>query len=114
MHEASLAQAALELAVGTARDHGAGRITAITLAVGEMTEADGETLAFWIGVLADGGPAQGVAVKVAAVPAEAACRACGATFRVQPPRWALRCDRCGGAGELRSGRELSVASIEVE
>jgi hydrogenase nickel incorporation protein HypA/HybF len=114
MHEASLAQAVLDLALEAARDHGAGRITGITLAVGAMAEADAETLAFWVGILAEGGPAGGAAVRVSEVPAEAVCTACGQTYPVVPPRWSLRCERCGGAGELRSGRELAVSSIEVE
>jgi len=114
MHEASLAQAALDLALGAAREHGASRITAINLAVGAMAEADGETLAFWVGILAEGGPAGGATVHVTEVPAEAECEACGRTYPVVPPRWSLRCERCGGVGGLRSGRELAVASIEVE
>ncbi len=114
MHEASLAKAALDLALDAARQHGASRITAINLAVGAMAEADAETLAFWVGILAEGGPAGGAAVNVAEVPARAECSACGREYQVVPPRWSLRCEACGGVGELRSGRELNVASIEVE
>lgn len=114
MHEASLAQAALDLAVNAARENGASRVTAVNLAVGAMVEADGETLAFWVGILAEGGPAEGAAVRVDEVPARAECASCGLKFDVTPPRWSLQCSSCGGAGVLRSGRELSVTSVEVE
>lgn len=114
MHEASLAQAVLDLALDAARQHSAARITAIRLAVGTMTHADPETLAFWVGILSEGGPAEGAVIEVDEVPAQAGCEACGWQYPVVSPRWSLRCERCGGAGELRSGRELSVTSIEVE
>jgi hydrogenase nickel incorporation protein HypA/HybF len=114
VHEASLAQAALDLALDAARQHRAARITAIDLAIGVLAQADGESVAFWLGALAEGGPAAGARVRVIEVPAEAECEACGDKYSVTPPRWSLRCERCGGSGVLRQGRELRVASIEVE
>ena len=114
MHEGALAQAALDLVLETARQHGAGRVTVINLAVGALAEADPESLTFWVGVLAAGGPAEGAEVRVAEVPAEAECAACRSSYRVAPPFWSVRCERCGAAGELRTGRELAVTSIEVE
>ncbi len=114
MHEGALAEAALDLALTAARENGASRITAINLKVGALVEADPDTLTFWLELLAEGGPAEGAAVRVEEVPAEALCRACGEGYPIAPPTWSLRCERCGGPGELRAGRELAVSSIEVE
>ncbi len=114
MHEASLAPAGRELATSTAREHGAERITSIRLVVGALAEVDPDSLSFWVEALAEGGPAAGAVVEVTEVAAEAACARCERTYRVSPPHWSLRCERCGGVGELTAGRELSVASIEVE
>ena len=114
MHEASLAQAALDLALDAARQHGAARVTAIDLAIGVLAQADGESVAFWLGALAEGGPASDARVRVTEVPAEAECADCGDKYSVTPPQWSLRCERCGGSGVLRQGRELKVTSIDVE
>ena len=114
MHEASLAEAALELVVSTARANGATKVTAINLAVGVMAEADAETLAFWIGIIAEGGPADKARVSVVEVPARATCRECRTEYPVEGPSWSTVCRGCGGTGDVTAGRELTVASIEVE
>ena len=114
LHESSLAQAALELAVRSAEQHGASRISRVRLAIGDLAQADGDTVAFWFGILAEGGPAAGAEVLVEHVGATAYCGACAREFAVAPPRWGLRCPDCGGNAELRSGRELAVVSIDVE
>jgi hydrogenase nickel incorporation protein HypA/HybF len=114
MHESSLAQSALELVLNTARTNGAGRVTSVRLAVGDLAQADGETVAFWFGILAEGTDADGARVTVEHVKAAARCPACGAEFELAPPRWAVRCPACGGNGELVAGRDLAVTSIDVE
>jgi hydrogenase nickel incorporation protein HypA/HybF len=114
MHEGSLAQSALNLAVETARENRAERIKSISLTVGRLAQVDPQSLKFWLGVLAEGTPAAGAEIRVTEVPGEAACPKCDARFPVEPPRWSLICPQCGEAGELKSGRELGVTSIEIE
>ena len=114
MHEGSLAQSALNLAVETARDNGAARVKAISLTIGALAQVDPESLKFWLEVLAEGTPAAGAEIRLTEVRGEAACSKCGATYPVEPPSWSLICPRCSEGGELKSGRELGVTSIEIE
>jgi hydrogenase nickel incorporation protein HypA/HybF len=114
MHEGSLAQSALGLAVQTAKQNDAQRIKAIDLTVGALAQVDPESLRFWLGVLAEGTPAAGAEIRIREVPGEAECGSCGERFRVEAPSWSLICPKCGEAGELKSGRELGVSSIEIE
>ncbi len=114
MHEGALAQAALDLVLETAREHGAERVTSITLSVGALAQANADSLAFWLGALAEGSPAEGAAIDVVEVAAEGECRECGRRYPVEPPSWSLECPGCGKGGDLAAGRELTVSSIEVE
>jgi Zn finger protein HypA/HybF involved in hydrogenase expression len=89
-------------------------VTAITLSVGALAQANADSLAFWLGALADGGPASGARIDVVEVAAEGECRECARRYPVEPPTWSLECPGCGRSGDLTAGRELTVASIEVE
>ena len=114
MHEGALAQAALDLVLETAREHGAERVTSITLSVGALAQANADSLAFWLGALAEGSAAEGATIDVVEVAAEGECKACGRRYPVEPPGWSLECPGCGKGGDLAAGRELNVSSIEVE
>ncbi len=114
MHEGALAQAALDLVLETAREHGAERVTSITLSVGALAQANADSLAFWLSCLAEGSLADGATVDVVEVAAEGECKECGRRYPVEAPFWSLECPRCGKGGDLAAGRELTVSSIEVE
>jgi hydrogenase nickel incorporation protein HypA/HybF len=114
MHEGSLAQSALNLALSTARENGASRVKSISLTIGALAQVDPESLKFWLGVLAEDTPAAGAEIRLTETKGLAACPACGNEYEVGPPLWSVICPACGGAGELKSGRELGVTSIEVE
>jgi len=114
MHESSLAQSALDLVLTTARSNGAERVTAVRIAVGDLAQADGDTIAFWFNILAEGTEASGAEVTIEHVKAAARCKHCGNEFEITPPRWAVRCPACGADGELTTGRDLAVTSIDVE
>ncbi len=114
MHESSLAQSALDLVLTAARDNGATRVTGVKLAVGDLAQADGDTVAFWFGILAEGTPAAGATVTIEHVKATARCSSCENDFLLLPPRWAVRCPSCGSDGQLIAGRDLGVTSIDVD
>ena len=81
MHESSLAQSALDLVLATAQDNGAQRVTGVKLAVGDLAQADGETVAFWFGILAEGTAADGATVTIEHVKATARCSVLRTRFR---------------------------------
>jgi hydrogenase nickel incorporation protein HypA/HybF len=113
MHEASAAEAILRIVDAETGARGADRVTKIRLVVGEATGYMEESLAFFLGIMAKGGPAEGAALEVEYVKTRLRCASCGEEYdRVG---WVLECPRCGGPGSLAgSGDEFYVDSIEIE
>jgi hydrogenase nickel incorporation protein HypA/HybF len=113
MHEVSIMTEAVRLAVETARARGASRVCQMRLRVGAMSGAVPEALQFAFEAVTDGTLAEGATLAIEAVPASWWCVPCAATFDVD--RTLPECPRCGAwSHELRGGRELEIASIEVE
>ncbi len=113
MHELSLVQSALDIAVAEARKHGAARITAIRLRVGAMSHAEPDSLRFYLDLLARGTMAEGARLEAERVPLRARCRACRHEFL--PAGYDLSCPHCeGGRGEIVDGRDVTMESLEVE
>ena len=113
MHEVTIMTEAVRLAVETAQARGASRIHELRLRVGAMSGAVPEALQFAFEAVTDGTMAQGATLAIEAVPASWWCAACAAEFGGDSPL--VECPRCGAwSSELRGGRELDIASIEVE
>jgi hydrogenase nickel incorporation protein HypA/HybF len=113
MHELSIMEGALGLALEQARSAGASRITALRLRVGVLSGVVPEALKFAFQALAAGTPAEGGQLIIDSIPAQFWCAACARQFGVAD--LGAQCPDCGGfSGELRSGRELEVVSLEVE
>ncbi|HWR06031.1 hydrogenase maturation nickel metallochaperone HypA [Sporomusa sp.] len=113
MHEMTIAQGILELALNTASSHGAGKITGIKVLAGELTGVVPEALEFGFAALAEGTLAAGACLLITIVPLTGRCLDCGAEHRVDKYRFI--CSSCGSyAIEIVSGRELKVESVEVE
>ena len=77
-------------------------------------EYDGPLPLYHFDFLARDTPAQGASLVFERIPAKVRCHECGAEYAPPDSRlWSCpECDALGG--EIRAGRELSVASIEVE
>jgi hydrogenase nickel incorporation protein HypA/HybF len=113
MHEVSIMTEAVRLAVETARTQGAQRICQMRLRVGAMSGAVPEALQFAFEAVTDGTLAQGATLIIEAVPATWWCAPCATTF--EKDHSLPECPRCGAwSHELRGGRELNIASIEIE
>jgi hydrogenase nickel incorporation protein HypA/HybF len=112
MHEVGIMTEAVRLAVESARARGASRIYELRLRVGALSGAVPEALRFAFDAVTAGTIAQGASLAIEAVPAVWWCRGCAAEFGAEGPL--AQCPRCGAwSGELRAGRELDIASIEV-
>ncbi len=112
MHELSVAQRIVEIALeAAAADHGA-TILALRIRIGALTCIEPETLRFAIGVLCADTAARGCRVDFVRVPCRLACEACG----VQSDRELLDpCPSCGATGgAIVTGRELSLESIDID
>jgi len=112
MHEASLMQTALEMAVERARVAGASRIHRLCLRVGELSGVVPEALEFAFAALSPGGPADGAVLEIESVAALRRCDSCQAEFEAS--EGFPECPRCGEwSHRLQSGLELELASLEV-
>lgn len=101
--------------VRTVADAVPGRtVTTVTLRVGVASGVVPEALAFAWDVATAGGPLAGSRLDVVRVPLALTCRDCAATGESADPVH-VRCPACGGrAVDVVAGRELEVASVEVD
>ena len=112
MHEASLMQCALDMALEQARLHRATRIHRITLRIGRLAGVVPEALAFAFDVVTAGTIAEGARLEVEAVAIVCYCAGCREEFT--PPDFVFACPRCGSlSADVRAGQELELARVEV-
>ena len=103
---------AVRLAVESAQAQGASRVHGLRLRVGALSGAVPDALQFAFEAVTDGTMAKGASLSIEAVPASWWCAACAAEFNGDD--LLAECPRCGAwSSELRAGRELEIASIEV-
>ena len=113
MHELAITQSMFDIVLKHAEEARAKRVIKINLVIGEMTGVVGDSVQFYMDLLGKNTVAEGAAVTLKSVPAQAKCRDCGETFTVEEMQWT--CPHCGSASlEIIAGKELFVESIEVE
>ncbi|MCL4466983.1 MAG: hydrogenase maturation nickel metallochaperone HypA [Chloroflexi bacterium] len=113
MHELSITESLLKIALAAGEKGGAVRITSIRIVVGDLTQVDPESVQFYLDVLAKGTIAEGALLAAERRPLRAACRDCGREFGVA--EFQFVCPHCNsGDTAIVSGRELYIDSIEVE
>ena len=109
MHELSVATAVVD----TALRHAGGRqVTHVTLRVGRLRQVIPDSLALWWDICTRETACAGSVLEQVVVPASVRCVPCGREWN--PEDALFRCAVCGGAGEVVTGNELEVESIEVE
>lgn len=112
MHEFSLMQTALDTAAQKTRAAGATQIHRLKLRVGKLSGVVPAALTSAFAALKDKTPAADAMLEIEEVPAIGWCAGCAAEFTVAD--WKYECPRCHGfSGELRQGRELELASLEI-
>ena len=113
MHELSLMEEVRRLALEELERHGGGRLRALTLRIGSLAGVDPEALRFAWEVVMEEPPTTAARLMIEEVEATAFCSDCGREFAC-PDGLAL-CPACGAISrELRRGRELELASLELE
>lgn len=112
MHEISLAQRLLRIALEAAAANGGGRVARARLLLGALSGAEAETLRFAFDVAARGTAADGCVLEVVRVPARLRCPSCRGEHEgelLEP------CPVCGSVGfEVLQGRELRLESVDLE
>ena len=113
MHEVSIMESAVRMAVDAAKSAGASRVLALRLRVGTLSGAVPEALRFAFDVVCRDTIAEGASLEMETIPAAGWCPVCRAEFACAD--FISECPRCHNPnGELRRGRELEIASVEVD
>jgi hydrogenase nickel incorporation protein HypA/HybF len=113
MHEFSITESMLNLALEKAREAEARKITGINLVLGEMSGVVSDCVQFYFDALSRDTIAAGARLVFEARPTKLRCNKCQSVFEPRDHDWT--CPACREmAIEIVSGRECYMDSIEVE
>jgi len=113
MHEVSIMAEAVRMAVESAQAAGARSITGLRLRVGKLSGAVPEAMSFAWDVVRQDTLAAQATLTIESVVAACWCATCQAEFECKD--FFSECPRCHEpSGDLRRGRELEIASVELE
>ena len=113
MHEVSIMEEAVRMAVEAARTSDARRILVLRLRVGALSGVVPEALRFAFDVVCRDTMAEGASLELETVPAACWCPDCRVEFECAD--LLSECPRCHQpSGQLRRGRELEIASVEID
>jgi len=114
MHEASIAQGILHIAIGALPSEDT-RILRIVLVVGVLSNIQAESLRLYLTELSAGTAAQGAELVVKPEPARLTCQQCGTVTEYDGAGCLeVACPRCGGPHKLEGGSALYIDHLEVE
>lgn len=112
MHEMSIAQSVLDIAVGEMEQRAATSIRKIKISIGEFSGVVKEALDFAFVVLKPETPASEAEIEIDVLPLIAECPSCGpAECRLNDLN--LLCPGCGGTVRLTGGREMRVDYLDL-
>jgi hydrogenase nickel incorporation protein HypA/HybF len=113
MHEFSITESLLSLALEKANEASAGKITRINVVVGDLSGVGAECVQFYFDAISRDTIASGAELAFETKPTTVRCHKCNKVFTPVNGNW--DCPECHEAGiEIISGRECYMESIEVE
>jgi len=112
MHEVSIMEEAVRMALEAAGAAGASRVLSLRLRVGKLSGVVPEALEFAFDVVCRDTPAEGASLVIEAVSGACWCGACQKEFACDD--FFSECPNCHSvSGELRRGREMEIAAVEM-
>jgi len=113
MHEQSIVESLLRVALENAEKGKAAKVVKINVALGELSGAVDEAMSFYFSFLSKNTIAAEATLVYRHVPAQLLCRKCNKTFTAK--NMDFRCPDCREPQvDIVGGRELYVESLEVE
>lgn len=113
MHEQSIVESLLALAIENAEKAKASKILRIYLVVGELSGVVEECVDFYFSLLSKDTIAAQASLFFTHIPAQVRCRNCSTVFT--PEKFDFHCPECQEQQiEIIAGRELYIDSMEVE
>jgi hydrogenase nickel incorporation protein HypA/HybF len=113
MHEVSIAESLLDIALRECTGKGFTEIRSITVRIGKASGIMPEALLFAFDAVKLDTAAHAAVLTIEEVPVAGHCRICLADFRVEE-KYVFNCPHCGsGSFTVSSGRELEMREMEV-
>lgn len=127
MHELSISQAIADVVLKEADKHGAKKVLAVELQIGDLSLLNPEQVEFCLHLVLENTPAAGAELRVTKVEPEIRCEACSYAGALVPDEQmqddpmfhflapAFKCPNCGsGDITVLRGRECTVTNIEIQ
>jgi hydrogenase nickel incorporation protein HypA/HybF len=113
MHELAVTESIASICLRHAEQNQASRIIKVNIKLGELTGIVDHYVSFYWDMVTKDTVAEGAELNFIKIPIRASCPHCKKEFEVK--EYDLTCPECGkGDGELVSGREFLVESMEIE
>jgi hydrogenase nickel incorporation protein HypA/HybF len=113
MHELSVTQSLLDIALRHAEQAEAKQITDLHIVMGELSSMVDDSIQFYWDIIAKGTMAEQAVLHFRRVPAELQCMTCSEKYH--PTDRELACPKCNGINtRIIAGQEFALESIDVE
>ncbi|MBN8657893.1 MAG: hydrogenase maturation nickel metallochaperone HypA [Anaerolineae bacterium] len=113
MHELSVTQNLLKIALEHAEKAKAKQVTALNIVIGELSSMVDDSIQFYWETIAKDTIAEKAVLSFRRVPAELQCMTCFKKYH--PKDGELICPQCGGVGaKILAGEEFFLETIDVE
>ena len=113
MHELSVSQSILKIALDNAEKAQAKHIKSINLEIGHLASLVDDSINFYWDIISEGTIAQGASLVINRIPVEMRCFDCGKTYSLEDD--SFDCPDCGSIRiQIIRGEEMRVESIDVE
>ena len=113
MHELSVTESVLRIALEHAEKANARRVTDLNIVMGELSSMVDDSIQFYWEIIAKGTIAEQATLHFRRVPAELECQTC--FERYHPTDKELACPKCNGVNtKIVAGQEFALESIDVE
>lgn len=113
MHELSVTQSVLELALRHAEQHGAARVTHVYLVIGDLSSIIDDSVQFYWDIISRGTLAEGALLHFDRRRTRMVCADCGAEY--EPEKGTLACPNCAGTQvQVIAGEEFRLDAIDIE
>jgi hydrogenase nickel incorporation protein HypA/HybF len=114
MHEVSIAQGMLDIALDYCAKNSHTIIKSITVKIGSAAGVVPDSLQFAFETLKTGTIAEDAVLVIDEIPVSGVCNSCGKSFTVDEA-YVVQCPLCGSMSfKVETGRELNIAEMEVE
>lgn len=113
MHELTITESLLEIALRHANKAGANRITDLYLVIGQLSSIVDESVQFYWDIIGEGTIAEGASLHFERIPTEIECLDC--QTRYSPGENQMVCPQCGSIHiMIIKGEEFFLEAINIE